>query len=389
MGYIERFLNTELEAKKADELVNQTLRYLYERSKYLSECFPVLEIDTWDYKGLLFKEEAPIANLVADGQEIPVRSFGKFEDVLAEVVKIADSYMYDEVTMKRMYLAMRDANLQGTSVSNYYDENGKLSKQGTNNDLANLIFGSITTLTRGIMDRLDTMTWQVIQTAQLDIKSINTNIGIDALTYREQAADYNHFPTPLSTTGDPEKTLNRWSDYENANGIANLYNAIDTFIDTNGFQPKYIGMSRKLMNHLRQQKSTQQAATASLGTLGIVSPDRLKDVIKANNIEPELVVIDDMYQEKDIAGKTTRKRMLNEDTFVFLNPGMGKRIVAPSIDSVQDTIAEGNDMPKPKKGLYIKTYEKSVQPKVDVTFGSLNALPVVLDPRMLYAWRVN
>ena len=389
MAFIQKFLDDKVVAKAADTMVNETLRYLYERSDVLKECVPIKETQSFDWKGLLFKEEAPVATLVADDQEIPLRSFGKFEEVIASGFNIADSYMYDESTMKDMYKAMTDAALQGTSVMSYRDEKGKISKPGSNDDLAQIIFGSIATLTKGIMDKLDAMTWEALQTGAISSTSVNTNIDIKSINYKDPNADYNHFPTPLTDTGNPIANLNRWSDYENADGISNLYTAIDTFQDTNGFQPKYICLSRKAFNHLRSQKSTQRAVASSFNTLGIVSAERLLDTIKNNLIDCEIKIIEDRHQVRDAKGRVQRVRFLNEDTIVFMHPQMGQRWVAPTIDSVANTIEEGNTLLRPKPGLFIKTYEKQVQPKRDVTYGKMTAAPVFLEPRLFFSWKVN
>jgi hypothetical protein len=388
MAFIQQFLNDKVVAKAADTMVNETLRYLYERSAVLAECVPIKETQSFDWKGLLFKEEAPVATLVADDQEIPIRSFGKFEEVIASGFNIADSYMYDETTMKEMYKAMTDAKLQGTSVMSYRDEKGNTTKPGTNDDIAQLIFGSIASLTRGIVDKLDVLTWEALQTGAVSTTSINTNIDIKSINYKDPNADYNHFPNALVDTGNSVSKLNRWSDYENADGIANLYDAIDTYQDTNGFMPKYICMSRKLFNHLKSQKSTQRAAANTLSS-GIVSAERLIEVLKNNMIDAEIKIIEDRYQVRDVKGRTQRVRFLNEDTIVFMYPGMGQRWVAPTIDSVTNLVEEGNTVVRPKPGLFIKTYERQVQPKRDVTYGKMTAAPVFLEPRLFYSWKVN
>ena len=72
-----------------------------------------------------------------------------------------------------------------------------------------------------------------------------------------------------------------------------------------------------------------------------------------------------------------------------MHPQMGQRWVAPTIDSVANTIEEGNTLLRPKPGLFIKTYEKQVQPKRDVTYGKMTAAPVFLEPRLFYSWKIN
>jgi len=389
MANIEQFLNQKVVAKAADMMVNETLRYLYDRSPILSECIPIKETNSFDWKGLLFKEQAPVATLVADDQEIPIRSFGKFEEVIASGFNIADSYMYNESVMIDMYKAMSDASLQGTSVMSYRDEKGAVTKPGTNDNLAQIIFGSIATLTKGIMDKLDALTWEALQTGSISTASINTNVSLQSINYRDPNADYNHFPNALVDTGNTVTTLNRWSDYENANGIANLYAGIDTYIDTNGFQPKYICMSRRLFNHLRQQKSTQKAVASSFNSLGIVSAERLVETLKNNQIDCEVKIVEDRYQVTDLKGRVQRVRFLNEDTVLFMHPNMGQRWIAPTIDSVTNMVEEGDTMLRPKPGLFIKTYELQTQPKRDVTYGKMTAAPIFLEPRLFFSWKVN
>lgn len=388
MAFITKFFDDKVVAKTADLMINETIRYLYERSDLLKECVPVQETDSFDWKAMLFKEEAPIATLVADNQEIPVRSFGKFEELIAKGFNIADSYMYDEETMIKMYQAMEKAQLANMPVMSYRDEKGNITKKGTNDNLAQLIFGSIASLTKGIMDRLDQMTWEVLQTGGLNVQAVNTNVSA-SLIFRDPNAEYNHFPNPLVDTGNPVGKLNRWSDYENADGLANLYDAVDTYIDTNGFPPKYICMSRRLLNHLRSQKSTQRSLYNSLNPTGIVSMERLLETIKNNQIDSEIRIIEDRYQYKDAQGRVFKNRFLNEDTIVFMNPNMGKRWVAPTIDSVNTMVEEGDTILRPKAGLFIKTYEMKVQPKLDVTYGKMTAAPIFAEPKLFYSWKVN
>lgn len=388
MAFITKFFDDKVVAKTADLMINETIRYLYERNPILTECVPIQETDSFDWKAMLFKEEAPIATLVADNQEIPVRSFGKFEELIAKGFNIADSYMYDEETMIKMYQAMEKAQLAGMPVMSYRDEKGNITKKGTNDNLAQIIFGSIASLTKGIMDRLDQMTWEAIQTGALNVQSVNTNVSA-SLIFRKANAEYNHFPNPLVDTGNTVSKLNRWSDYENADGLANLYDAVDTYIDTNGFPPKYIAMSRRLLNHLRSQKSTQRAVASSFNTLGIVSMERLLDTIKNNQIDSEIKIIEDRYQYKDAQGRLFKNRFLNEDTIVFMHPNMGKRWVAPTIDSVNTIVEEGDAVLRPKAGLFIKTYEMKVQPKLDVTYGKMTAAPIFPEPKLFYSWKVN
>lgn len=390
-GFISLFLNNKQIARAVDEVINKETWRLYKRSAILSEWFPVKEIKRFDWKALMFKENAPIADLIAEGQEIPTVQFGKFEEIMAEVSKIGASYYYTAKMMKEMYQLFQDTDLASIEMIGVKDSEGKQLSELMDDNLMDVIFGSIKNLTKRVVDRLDAMTWEVAQTGRLSVSSNTTNIGINAVDFL-RGKDHGLFPAPLTATGNATSTLNRWSDYQNANGLGNLYYIAKKYRDINGFPPEKIAMSIDAWNDLRQQKTTQHAATAMLGSIGHLSNDRLKDVIRDTLISPrtEIEILEDQYQIEDNQGNVTNVDFLNKDTIVLGCKGMGNRVVTPTIESASNRpIDKGSTIPKARPGIFIDTKSKEGYPILDYTVAIMNACPLVKDERRLSAWRIN
>lgn len=387
MALIASYLNDRLVSKQTDAIVDETLVQLRTRSNVLGDAAPVKEYSSRNFLGLLANDVNPVASLVAYGQEIPTVGFGEFKKVTAEMAKIGVSRLYDENLQWQMYEAMQLANLKGVTVQDQRDANGNVVN-GANNDLAMFLFGSVKKLVMSVMDRADSMTWQVLQTGGVDLgRDPRTQMNL-RLDYKNPLATYNHFPGALIAKGNADGTLNRWSDYEHANGIQVLYNAIDNYIDTNGFPPDYIVMSRKLHNHLMQQKSTKDAATSVRGSsVGTVSVDMLNSILEARGI-PNIKIVDDRYNLEDENKNIINARFLNDNTFVFIKKESGIRAIGVTMESSSTIVGDGS-MPMPKTGVYVLTHEKQKQPPLDETLTVMTFLPVFLNPKLLYAQTVN
>lgn len=387
MAYIAQYLNDYLVTKQIDAITDETLTYLRTRSEILTEVAPTKEYSTRNFMGLLTNEVNPVASIVAYGQELPTVSFGDFQKVTAEMAKIGISRIYNEELQWQIYEAMEMANLKGVTVQDQRDPMGNIIA-GANQDLAMLLFGSVQKMIKSVMDKFDSMTWQALQTGMVDLTDPRTNIPVK-LNFKDPNADYNHFPNPLVATGSPVGNENKWSDYENANGLQNLYDATETYIDTNGYPPDSFGMSRKLLNHLLQQKSTKDAATQVKGSsVGVVSIDLLNAALDARMV-PRLKIIDDRYNYEDENKVIHKARFLNENTIVAFKKDAGIRAIGVTMESSPVQIEDGGSMPKPKPGIYVTTYEKQKQPPIDVTLAVMTALPIFLNPKLLYAQVVN
>ena len=387
MAFIAGYLNEHLNAKQVDLIVDETLAYLRTRSTVLTDACPVREYDTRDFLGLLVNELNPIASIVAYGQELPTVQFGTFQKITAEMCKIGISRIYDEEMQWKMYDAMKLANLQGITIQDQLLPDGTKAA-GANNDLAMFLFGSIQKLVRSVMDRYDTLSWQALQTGEIDVTDSRTNIPV-TIDYKDPGATYVHFPPDLITSVSPTETLNVWDSYTNSAGIQNMYDGVDTYIDTNGYPPDYIVMSRKLRNDLMLQDNTKDAATSVRGTsVGTVSIDMLNMIMEARTL-PKIVIVDDRYQTEDEAKNIVNARFLDDRVFVFIKKDMGTRAIGPTLESSPVTIGDSSNLPQPKTGIYVATYEKQKQPPLDVTMAVMTGLPIFLNPKLFYAHKVK
>lgn len=389
MAFIASYLDEQLNAKQVDLIVDQTLAYLRTRSTVLTDACPVREYDTRDFLGLLVNEINPIASIVAYGQELPTVQFGSFEKITAEMCKIGVSRIYTEEMQWKMYEAMKLANLQGITIQDQLLPDGTKAG-GANNDLAMFLFGSIAKLVRSVMDRFDSLAWDALTFGAIDITDPRTNIPV-GINYKDASAPWTalHFPTALTAVGSGTSTDNVWRDIANANGIQNMYNATDVYIDTNGYPVDYYVMARKLRNLLMQQQFTKDAATSVRGTsVGAVSIDMLNMVLEARTI-PKIVVVDDRYQIEDESKNVVNARFLNEDYFVGIKKDMGTRAIGPTMESSPVTVGDSSTLPQPRTGVYVSTYEKSKQSLIDVTMAVMTGLPIFLNSKLFYSRKVN
>lgn len=390
MSYIADYLNDHLVSRTVNMIVDETLIQLKQRSKVLGEAMPVKEFNSRDFSALLVEAVYPIASLIGFGQEIPTVTQGSFNRVTAEMYKMGLSMLYDEHLQWKMYETMQTAGLKNIPVQDIIDDKGNVT-QGENNQLALLLFQGIQRMAQGVMEKLNLMSWQVLATGQINLTDNRTNIKAE-INYRDPRFASQLFPAALVATGNTtNKLVNRWSDYENANGIQNLYDLVDTYIDINGFAPDYFVMSRRLHNHLMQQQSTRDAAAMKMFNLpksqGIVSNDMLKTLLDARSI-PEIVTVEDRYTYEDEFKNTTQARFVNENVVIAIKKDVGLRALGPTIESVTNLVGE-DKMLNPKAGIYVLTQEKKKSPPTDETLVVATGLPIVPSGRHLMAQVVN
>lgn len=390
MSYIADYLNDHLVSRTVNMIVDETLIQLKQRSKVLGEAMPVKEFSSRDFSALLVEAVYPIASLIGFGQEIPTVTQGSFNRVTAEMYKMGLSMLYDEHLQWKMYETMQTAGLKNIPVQDIIDDKGKVI-QGENNQLALLLFQGIQRMAQGVMEKLNLMSWQVLATGQINLTDNRTNIKAE-INYRDPRFASQLFPAALVATGNTtNKLVNRWSDYENANGIQNLYDLVDTYIDINGFAPDYFVMSRRLHNHLMQQQSTRDAAAMKMFNLpksqGIVSNDMLKTLLDARSI-PEIVTVEDRYTYEDEFKNNTQARFVNENVVIAIKKDVGLRALGPTIESVTNLVGE-DKMLNPKAGIYVLTQEKKKSPPTDETLVVATGLPIVPSGRHLMAQVVN
>lgn len=386
MGYIADWLNEKSQAKQANLIVDDTFAYLRQRGNILDPYFPMKTHSSRDFLAYVTNQIVTFASVVAYGGEIPRTQQSELRKITSQLVKIAISCAYDEETQLRMEEVKEFADAKGVLIQDIKlpDQYGNMMlREGAGGDLANYIFGSIRSLTYGVIDLINFMTWDVVCTGAVNYTDPRTNLRTE-IDWKNPNRDFNHFPDALIQTGDTfDKSLNQWTDYEYANGIQTLFNALDVYIDTNGSVPEKVVMSRKAYSHLLEQKSTKEAARQRVSgqNLSAVAPEVLNDILNVRGIPP-VEVFDERGQQEDADGNYTKVRFMPENKFAFLTPEMGERALGRTIESKRDL----NDTPK--NGIYTRTYEESKSPVLDVSQAIATALPICVNDKLLYAQQI-
>lgn len=388
MAYVASFFAERFIAKQIEAMVDETQQQLLKREHLIDKYFPTQTFEGRDFVGLLTKRVAPAASIVAYGAEIPLVSFGGVERMAATLFKLGTSRLYDEETQWKMMEAQNLAITKGVRVQKVYNPDGTVTP-GSAPDLATILFGQIGDLLKGITDRMDSLKWQAAQTGAVDITDTRTGIPM-SLDFKRPDATYNHFPAPLTQTGNTvTPTLNKWSDYQNAQALQNLSDACDIYYDTNGYMPDKIVLSRKLWKDFLQQKSTRDAARQlSTTELGLVSPNMGRDLLKMREI-PEVEIFEERYQEQLPDGSIVEANFLNNNRFVFLKEDMGISAIGPTLESVPTIVGGGDVAIEPKSGIYVTTYEQNKHPKQDVSMATATFVPIVMNPKQLYSQQVK
>lgn len=393
MGAIASYINDYRTVKQINAIVEETHANLRTRSELLNEAAPVKEYKSRDFLAYITNMLIPEAKIIGFGQEIPTARTGQFARIRADMVKMAIAYAYDEEMQWKMLEAMELANLKGTTIEDQIDTAyvGKIVREGSNNDLARQIFGNTANLVKSIMDKFDALTWEALQTGKINYSTFGTNIPItiDFLTN----ASYNtalHFPSALVATGNPAKKTNKWSDHENADGLQNLVDLHDQYIETNGFSADYIVMSRTLYNHLRQQATTKDAARSIASVaIGTVSPDMINNVLDAHGLPP-IKPVDDKWQREDpLTQDKIDTRFVQDNRVTFIKKKMAIRAIGQTLESAVTTVEDGGTVINPKTGIFVETYEEKKSTILDVTRAIMVGLPVVVNSKLLMSQVVN
>lgn len=366
MGWIATWLSEQTQAGMADLVVEDTLTDLKRREKLLDKYIPFETYRTREFLAYVVEEINTLASVMPYGVEPPVTQHGTFRKITAELLKTGLSYLYDEERQWEMKRAMEEAMAKKIMVMDIPDPVTGEVIRGTNNDLAKYLFGTIERIAASQVEVLNFLTWQALQTGAIDYTDPRTGAKV-TLDYRNpNDTSYNHFPSALSGA-------DAWDQYATANGIRDLYNDIETYLDTNGYRPSAIVMSHRLRNHLMQQQATKDSASSLTVTqVGTVSPDMLGKVLEARDLPP-IITFDEQYQNEYDNKQTYKARFLNDNRYVFLTEGMGQRAMGPTIES------DGAE------GVYVATREVSKFPSVDATQAVATILPVFPDPKKMFA----
>lgn len=385
MAYVASWLSEQLQARTADAIVEDTLHYLKQRNKLLDQFMPVKTYDTFGILQYVVTKMRTVASVVPFGAEIPLRNQGKFTKLNAELFKIGTGRRYDEERQIALKKAMEEAELKGITIQNLYDGDGTVAVRGANNTLADYLFGTIGDVAEEMGDLLHLLSWQAVQFGSVNYQDPFTSVALN-LDYRDPSADYGyapygkmaHFPSDLTGTADD------WTQYTTADGLRNIEEDVEQYIETNGFPPDVIVMSRHLRRHLINQESTRRAVAQVVNTLGGVTVENSGQVgyqqlgrLMSDRELPQIVTYDEQFQVENNDGKILgRRRFLNQDRYVFLRRAMGEQAMGPTV--------EGDFAP----GMHVVTRQVREYPHVDATQGVATALPIIPNPKLLFSRRV-
>jgi len=319
MSYIATWLNEELQTRQADMVVDESLWELQQRSKVLDRFVESKMYSNRNFLGYITKQINTMASVVAPNAQIPQTRKGQFRKITADSFKVGLRHDYDEVDQEDLRDAISLATSRGITVQDMVVDGATLN--GSNNDLAALLFGNLQGLVRSVGELLEFMTWQVIQFGAVDYTDPRTGMAVQLDWKDPSLTPFDHFPAGLAGA-------NTWTaaNRATANGLQDLYNDINTYYDSTGCAPDAIFMSRKLWQELLQQKSTKEASSSLFldgGTAlqGVVAPERLKAVLEARGIA-EIIQFDERT-EMDITPGTSggQMRFLNADRYAFIKKG--------------------------------------------------------------------
>lgn len=384
MSVIADWLNGRVQNKEVDIIVEDTLARLKQRNKVLDPYMPLKVYDDRNFLGYVVRKINTLASIVAYGGKIPSTRQGKLTKITAQMLKIALARTYDEESQWQMLEAIRHAGARGVSVQDRQTPEGQVIK-GENDSLAQYIFGGVESLAQSVIDTLEVMAWQCPQFGKVDFydSRLNTTTVIDWTD--QEDTSYNHFPSALVATGNTANPdLNMFTDYAYADPIQTLVNAQEEYHETTGIAPEATIMSRKVRNDILQCASTKEAARAlqSAPYLGAVAPNVLNALLEARELPP-IITFDEMYEIENGAGEVTKGRFFNDNRFAFLAKDMGIRAMGVTIES------RGSMGEQPVSGLHVKTYEKTQFPAVDETVAVATAVPIILNPKLLYSRQVK
>jgi hypothetical protein len=386
MAYISTWLNDAHQNKMADLVIEDTLDDLKRRdTTVLDPYVPLKTYTNRKFLAYVMEQINTIASVIAYGAEPPVTQHGTFRKITAELMKSSLSYVWDEEYQWHMKEAMEEAAAKGITVQRSRTSDGKI--QATNADLASFIFGTIQQLAMAQVELLNHLTWQALQYGEINRTDPRTGV-VTTISYKNPYGDAatgsytsGHLNFPNALTGSGGSTVDKtheWGQSATADGVQNLYDFIDNYVDLNGFAPDYIYMSRKLLNELMVQASTKNAASSLTVTqVGTVSPAMLGAILEARGIPP-IKTFDEKFKN-ELADKTLQNvRFLADDRFVVVKENMGERAMGPTLE---------NDG---KEGIHVVTYEAPHKsPPTDITVSTATILSVFSDDKLLGSQKVS
>lgn len=385
MSYIATWINEQLQAAEAQLVIEDTLINLKTRQALLDRYMPVKMYDSREFLAYVMDKIRTVASIISYGAEVPTaQPLGKFTKLTGELFKAGLSFDYPEEKQWAMKYAMELAAIKNVTVQSQMLADGS-EVRGTNNTLADYLFGTVADMARALVDLLYLLSWQAVSYGVVNYTDPRTNTTLQ-LDYRDVNATYGYAPHGKQAHFPPDYTASpkAWDQYPTATGLDDLENDIEKFIDDIGRPPSVIVMSRSLRRHLMNQEFTRRAfatisntaANVIVDNVGLVGPEMLTRIMERRDMPP-IVIMDEMYHVEDEAKNTTQRRFLNQDRYVFLTENMGEQAMGPTLES-------GNDTP----GAYVLTREVTKFPPRDATQGVATMLPVIPNPKLLFSRRV-
>ena len=392
MAFIKSFLETRKESRTIDVLTDDTLVWYLDRDRrdnIIDDYFTNKTFESRNFQQLLTERIIKAASIVAYGAEIPLTMSGKLDRVRSQLIKIGLGTIFDEERQWEMRDAMYDAQWKGLSVTHDYAADGSIIRKGSRDELASYIYGTVDSLIKGVIVRQDSLKFQVLEKCQVDYVDNRTESRL-SIDWKKPGVSYNHYPNALVATGNTvTPTLNKWNDTENANGLQNLFEDVNTYIDTNGFPPDAVIMSRDLYLKLLQQKSTKDAASSlTVAQVGTVSPEVLDKMLQIRGIPP-IQTIDFKYYEENEKGEEIPTRFYPNNKYSFARKGMGLSAIGPVLESSKIVVTGGDRIPEPKTGFYVHIEEKKQSPPMDLVSVISTFLPIALNPKYFFTHQVN
>lgn len=392
MGAIQSFLTDKLQAQVAEQLIDDTTFRVKQRTNLLNDYMPIKTFDNEEFLMYITEKLQPIASFVAEDGRLPTTSHGNFQRMVGELQRVGLAKQFDEKTQKEMLKVMEEASYKNAPIMSIPTNGGGVIR-GIGDNLANYIYDRIEGLIVGITDLLTAMAWDAVSTGEINRVDPRTGLPV-VIDFKDNSKAYTalHFPAALVATGNTANPqLNKWDDLEYADGIGLLQTWALDYLDTNGFMPDAIVMSKRTRIKLAQQRSTIEKSRqlAGFGQVGAVSPQALLAVLDAYELPP-IVTFDEYYQVEYSAAQGTNTndgfinntRFLPEGRVCFLKRDLGIQAMGASL-AMKYFKKEDGKLSGDNSSILVRVHERSKLPMLDELEAISLILPVCAQPKYL------
>lgn len=396
MGAIQSFLTDKLQAKYAEQLIDDTMFRVKQRSRLLDQFMPIKTFDNSKFIGYLTEKLMPIASFITQDGRIPTAAHGGFQRMVGELQRVGLAHQFDGKVQEEMLELMEEAQYKNKPIMTMPNMTGGGVIRGLNDTFAETIYNKIEGLVYGTTDLLTAMSWDVACTGEINRTDARTGVPV-IVNFRDDAASYTakHFPAALVATGNTANPkLNRWDDLEYADGIGLLQDWVLDYQDTNGFKPDLIVMSERRLINLCQQKTTIEKSRqlAGYGGVGAVSMNTLSQVLIAYGIPP-IKTFDEYYQVPYTNAQNStatrdkyvdNARFLPENRVVMLKTDMGVQAMGQTIEMkhFQNNINQSR-LSQEGSSILVMVNSRSQLPLLDTVESMSVLMPVVMNPKYL------